>query len=248
MNRKNQKVIVVLAAVLTLLAASGCAPFSRVVRVGELQTRSESVALDGAKSQDVEIDMGAGDLNVSGGASKNELLQGKFTYNVAELDPQVSYRGGMLSVRTPNVSTGPASLLDAAEYRYEWNLQLNEDVPMQMRVHVGVGSAILDLGGLSLTSLDLEAGAAPVTLDLTGDWQNDLDATIDGGIGRFTLRLPSSACVQVGIDGGIGNIDAQGLEWDGDYYVNAACDKSGVTTLHININPGVGGVDLIEVG
>ncbi len=244
---KNLKVIVVLAAVIALLAVSGCRAFRPAARVGELQTRTESIKLDGAKSENVEIDMGAGDLNVSGGASKNELLQGKFTYNVAELDPQVSYRGGQLSVRTPNVSTGPASLWDIDEYRYEWDLQLNEDVPMQMRVHVGVGSAILNLGGLSLTSLDLEAGAAPVTVDLTGDWQDDLDATIDGGLGRFTLRLPSSACVRIGIDGGIGNIDAQGLEWDGDYYVNTACDKSGVT-LRININPGVGGVDLVEVG
>ncbi len=246
MIKRNSKVIVVLAAALSLLAASGCAINWPPARIGELQTRSESVNLDDAKTQNVEIDMGAGNLEVGGGASQSELMQADFTYNVAALEPQVTYRGGRLSVLNPNVSAPAASLWEIDKYRYEWNLHLNDSVPMELNVNLGIGSAYLNLGSLSLTRLNLDAGAAPVTVDLAGDWQDDLDANIEGGVGAILLRLPRSACVRVGIDGGIGNIDAQGLAWDGDYYENAACGKSAVT-LRIDVNPGIGGLDLIEV-
>ena len=244
MITKNPKVIVVLAAVITLLAASGCALTRPQVRVGELQTRSQSVALDDAKSKRVQINMAAGELYVSGGA--NKLLQAQFSYNVAELEPQVAYSGGTLIVRTPDVATGVPSLWDLGDYRYKWDLQLNDNVPMEMHVEIGAGSADLKLGSLSLTRLDLKPGAAPVTVDLTGNWQNDLDANISGGVGGITLRLPRSACARVNVDVGLGKVDAQGLRKDGNDYVNDVCGESKVT-LRIHIAGGVGRIKL-EVG
>ena len=53
---KNSKGIVLLAMVGVLLAASGC---SSGVRVGKLQTGSETVELGDATTARVEIDMGA---------------------------------------------------------------------------------------------------------------------------------------------------------------------------------------------
>jgi hypothetical protein len=40
-------------------------------------------------------------------------------------------------------------------------------------------------------------GAGEVTVDLTGDWQNDLDVNIEGGVGEITLRLPRGVGVRV---------------------------------------------------
>ena len=244
MNMKNPRVIVVLAAVITLLATSGCVPTRPPVRVGELQTRSESVALGDAKSESVEIDMAAGELDVSGGAS--ELLQAKFSYNVAELEPQVAHSGGTLSVRTPSVKAGVASLRNLDDFRNTWDLHLNDNVPMKLHVVMGAGSADLKLGSLSLTSLDLDQGVGPVTVDLTGNWKADLDAKIKRGLGDLALRLPPSACVRVGIEEGVGKVDAQGLVKDGNDYVTDACGRSEVT-LRIDISAGVGNTKL-EVG
>jgi hypothetical protein len=230
--------------VITLLATSGCVLTRPQVRIGELQNKSESVELDDAKSKSVEINMPAGELYVSGGAS--ELLQAQFSFNVAELEPQVAYRGGTLSVRPPNVDTGFPSLVNIGDYRYNWDLRLNDNVPMKMRVELGIGSADLKLGSLSLTRLDLKPGAAPVTVDLTGNWRNDLDANISGGVGDLTLRLPRSTCVRVKVEVGLGKVDAQGLRKDGNDYVNDACGESEVT-LRIHIAGGVGKIKL-EVG
>jgi hypothetical protein len=186
MIAKNAKGIALLAMVAVLLAAGGC---GGGVRVGELRTVSEAVELSGATPVRVQIEMAAGELVVSGGAA--QLLEADFTYNVDELKPEVDFDGSTLSVRTPDVQVGANSLWDLDDYRYKWDLRLNDDVPMEMQVGMGAGSTNLKLGSLSLSRLDVGGGAGDVTVDLTGDWQNDLEATIEGGAGKRTVILPA---------------------------------------------------------
>src|SRR5210317_68252 len=83
MITKNAKGIALMAVVVVLLSVGGC---GSGVRVGELQTESQTVELGGATSVRIEIDMGAGELDVTGGAA--ELLEAGFTYNVAEMKPE----------------------------------------------------------------------------------------------------------------------------------------------------------------
>jgi len=257
---KHSRGIAWLVIVAVLLVASGC---SSGVRVGKLQTESKTVELGDATSVQVEIAMGAGELNVAGGAA--ELLRADFAYNVAELKPEVDYSGGKLTVRTPEVDTGIGSLWDINEYRYEWDLRLNDDVPMEMKVSVGAGRTDLALGSLSLTRLDIATGAGEVlvdlsgstaltklnvgggagalTVDLTGAWQDDLEASIAGGVGERILVLPRDTGVRVKVEIGIGGVEAAGLNKDGEYYTNDAYGQSEVT-LYIDVAGGVGETEL----
>ena len=241
MSTKNLKIAGLLVIAAILLAASGCSLSAQGVRVGPLRTESRTVELGSAKSVSVEINMGAGELEVSGGA--DELLEADFTYNVAELKPEVSYSGGKLIVQLPDVKVGIRSLWDLDDYRYEWDLRLNDDVPMEMNVDLGAGTVDLALGSLSLTKLSIDMGAGRVTADLTGDWQNDLDAQLQGGVGELTVRLPRDVGVRVEIDGGLGEVNAAGLAKNGDVYTNDAYGESEVT-LRIDINAGVGRINL----
>jgi hypothetical protein len=227
--------------VLTLFAPVGCTVALPSARVGELVTKSETVELGDAQSVNVDIQMAAGELAVSGGAS--ELMKADFTYNVDELAPEVEYSGGTLTVRTPEAGIRLGSLGDLADYRYEWDLRFNDDVPMEMKVELAAGRADLELGDLSLTTLDVETGASEVTLDLTGTWHDDLDVNISSGVGEVTVRLPGSVCVRVGVEAGLGEVRTGGLTKDGNTYVNDACGESDVT-LRIDISTGVGAVNL----
>ena len=239
MNAKNSKGIVLLSMVAVLLTVAGC---GGGVRVGELRSESQTVELSGATPVHVVIEMGAGELVVSGGAAA--LLEADFTYNVAELKPEVDFSGSTLSVRTPDVQVRADSLWDIGDYRYEWDLRLNDDVTIDMQVSVGAGTSNLQLGTLSLTRLNVSGGAGDVTVDLTGDWQKDLEATIEGGLGKRTLILPADVGVRVRVEVGLGGVDATGLTKEGDYYVNDAYGQSDVT-LNIQVNGGVGDTELI---
>lgn len=253
-------VLVLLVAGLVL--ATGCN--AEALEIGELQTDSQTIELGSAEEVAAEIKMGAGRLAIDGGS--DDLLEAQFTYNVAGWEPEVSYEVsdgiGRLTVDQPDARKGLS--LDLDEIRYEWDLLLDEDVPMDLSVSVGAGDSQLalnslslsrlefeggagdveiDLSGSTLRDLDVRMGAGDVSLDLSGNWQQDLAANMKGGVGRATVILPVSAGVRVTVQGGLGQVNATGLNRDGDVYTNDAYGQSDVT-LDIDIEGGVGEINL----
>lgn len=242
MNGRRSKVFCSLATSVILLAIQGCGLIPGSVEIDALQTESQSVELGDAESVRVKIEMGAGEIEVAGGA--DELLEADFTYNVAELKPEVVYSGDTLTIQQPDVE-GIASLGDLDGYRYEWDLRLNDAVPMDLSIGLGTGKMDLGLSGLSLTALEVDIGAGEGKLDLTGEWASDLDVSIMAGVSRFTVVLPSEVGARVEIDG-ISRVNASSLTQDGNTYVNDAYGVSDVT-LDINIEAGIGEINL-ELG
>ena len=227
---KTNHLLITLVLFPALLLA-GC---DSQARVGALQTESQSVELGDAESVRVEIVLGAGDLQVTGGAEK--LLEADFTYNVDKLKPEVEYTDGTLVVRQPDLEGLPA-LRGITDYRNEWDLRLYDQVPMDLSMDVGAGSSDLKLAGLSLTGLDINLGAGDSTIDLGGDWARNLDATIDTGAGDISLRLPRE------VQAGLGTIEAPDLKKDGDVYTNPAYGLSEVT-LQVILKAGIGQINL----
>jgi hypothetical protein len=238
MNMKTNRLLIVIAIIAALLLA-GCGSNARV---GALRTESQSVELGDASSVRAEINFGAGDLKLSGGADK--LLEADFNYNVAALKPEVKYTDGTLVVRQPETK-GLPDLLDMTDFRNEWNLRLNDKVPMDLSVDVGasVGTNDLKLSGLSLTGLTVNLGAGTYTLDLSGDWARDLAVTLDTGAAFLTVQLPKDVGVRVVVEPGPHTIETTGLTKNGDVYTNAAYGVSDVT-LQIDLQAGIGTINL----
>jgi len=234
MKTKRILITLILAAALLL---GGC---NSRLQVGPLQTESQSVELGDAKSVRVEINFGAGDLELFGGADK--LLEADFDYNVAALKPEVKYTDGTLVVRQPETNGMPA-LLGITDFRNNWTINLEDSVPMDLSVDVGGGSGDLLLAGLSLTSLDITLGAGIFTIDLTGDWAKNLDVTIDAGAADVTLRLPNDVGARVNVEEGPHTIEATGLTKDGAIYTNAAYGVSDVT-IKVDLEVGIGTINL----
>jgi hypothetical protein len=230
-----KRVVVLLVTAAVLLSSCG------TQRVGEMQRESQAVDLENAQSVATELRMGAGELNVSGGA--DALMEAGFTYNVADWQPQVSYDvsgdTGELIVEQGSGEGIPAG----GDARNEWDLRLNDEVPTDLSVQMGAGESNLDLDSLALTGLDLQMGAGKTTVDLTGDYAQDFEASIQGGVGEATVLLPSEVGVRARAEGGIGKINAEGLQREGDSYVNDAFGDSDVT-LDVDVQGGVGQINL----
>ncbi len=230
-------VLLINLVVIAGLLLAGC---SSDARVGPLRSESRSVELEDAASARVDIEFGAGDLDVTGGAAK--LLEADFTYNVAKLQPELEQTGSTVVVRQPDVSGLPV-LQDIGDFRNEWDVRLDDQVPMDLRVNVGGGTTDLQLAGLSLTRLDVTLGAGQSTLDLNGDWARDLDVTIDASAADMTVQLPRNIGVRLVVDPGAAVIDAPDLQRDGEVYTNAAYGVSDVT-LHVDLKAGIGRIGL----
>jgi hypothetical protein len=230
--------------ILLIFTVAGTALFAVACggqQVGELQRQSHSVDVQQARSVRTDLEIGAGELNLTGGADR--LMEADFAYNVADWEPEVNYQvsgdTGDLSVQQGQ-GDGPTITGDA---RNEWNIRLNDEVPTAISVQMGAGESDLDLDSLTLTRLDLEMGAGRTTIDLTGAYDQDLVASIQGGVGRATVLLPSEVGVRAEARGGLGQINAEGLQKEGDVYVNDAYGDSEVT-LDVDIQGGVGQINL----
>jgi hypothetical protein len=221
-------------AALSLLLVAGCSS------LGPAESHVETVELGGAETVDVLIDMGVGALLIGGGAQ--DLLEAEFTYSQETWKPEVSYQvtgtQGFLSVKQPS-AVGVA----VPNVQYEWDLRLNSEVPMDAKIHMGVGGGSLDLGDLNLQSLELDLGVGGAEVDLTGSWEADLEANIHSGVGGLKLVLPRDVGVRVEAEAGLGAVEALEFNRDGDVYTNDAYGQTDVT-LEIRAEVGVGGLEL----
>ena len=232
--------LVMLAA--TALLAGACGSQGGTPKVGKLQRESKSVDPKNAQSVRAQLKLGAGELNLTGGA--DGVMEGDFSYNVASWKPKVSYdvsgNKGELLVK----QGGSRSSALTGKARNEWDIRMNDQLPTDLVVRLGAGESDLDLDSLTLTGLDLRMGAGKTTVDLTGDYAQSFDATIQGGVGEAKVLLPSGVGVKAKAQGGLGKIDAgEGLKKVGDSYVNDAYGESDVT-LNVNVQGGVGEINL----
>jgi hypothetical protein len=222
--------------VVVMAAASGCVRY-----VPQDTFESRQIELGGAKDGRVQVEMGAGDLRIEGGSGK--LLDADFHYNVAEWRPEVKYDisagHGYLTVRQP-----PVRGLFAGKHENRWDLRLNDQAPLDLRVNLGAGNGKLKLSGMALRRVDVHIGAGELNLDLRGPWDENLDVSVHGGVGEATVQLPREVGVRVHATGGLGGISAEGLHKEGDYYTNDAYGKSEVH-LRLEITGGVGQINLI---
>jgi hypothetical protein len=230
------------AAAAVLAGACGTAP--QQVEVGELQTESRSVELEGADSVKANLRLALGELDVGGGATGSRLMEADFAYNVAAWEPSVDYGvvgdSGELEVRQQGLTEG----IPTRDVRNEWDVRLGEDVPVDLTVQMGGGVGNLDLDGLDLTGLNLDVGAGSTRVDLSGDWGRDLSAVVRGGAGEVTMFLPSQMGVRVNAGTRLGRVNAEGLQKDGEAYVNDAYDGDSGHTLEVDITGGVGQINL----
>jgi hypothetical protein len=205
----------------------------------------EGIDYGAAQSAQVDIEMGEGDLQLSGGAQ--QLLDADLDYRKSSSIPDVSYQvngtEGHLVIKQLEHSHVHFAPGWGGE-KNDWDIHLGNKLPMELKVQIGAGRGTLRLSDLPLTKLDLQMGAGSATTDLRGDWKNNLDAYIQGGVGSATIRLPKEVGVEVHAEGGLGSVNAHGMKKDGDRYVNEAYGKSPIT-LELHVEGGIGSIDLI---
>ena len=209
---------------------------------GPERTETRSIELDKSEEVRVDLKMGAGELRVRGGADK--LMEGRFTYNRLRLRPEVSYNAG--GFRGHLVVEEP-SHVGSATRRYAWDLQFNNQKPLDLDVKCGAGQSRLDLGELALRRVNVEMGVGELRMDLRGMPKTDYSVSIRGGIGEATVYLPEASAgvgIEADVKGGIGGIHAPGLERQDGRYVNDSFGHA-KTTVHLDIRGGIGAINLI---
>ncbi len=207
-----------------------------------MQHQSRTVDRGDVKNVRATLEMGAGDINLSGGAS--HLLEADFDYRSSSGTPKVDYSiSGTTGDLRISQDDNDSHIRTSSDNH--WTLHLANDIPLEIKIDMGAGRGNLRLRDIDVSRLNLDMGAGQVDVDLTGDRKSDLTADIEGGVGEANIRLPKNVGVIVHASGGLGTIDAGGLKHDGDEYTNEMYGKSPVT-IHLKVEGGVGRIVLSE--
>jgi hypothetical protein len=220
-----------------VLGLAGCG-FTPPVE-GPMQTDPVHVTAKNADHANVELDIGAGELKVHGGAQN--LLDGAFHYNIngykPVVDSSVNGSHAVVTIRQTNHN-------HFGDHGHNlWDLQLNNSAVLDLAVRCGAGQAELNLGNMALRTLDVQMGAGQVDLDLRGSPQRDYEVNISGGVGQANVWLPQGVGIRADAHGGLGSIDVTGLNKQGDHYENDLYDKS-KHNIRLNVEGGIGQISI----
>ena len=180
---------------------------------------------------DVAIDFGAGELNIQPGA-ETALIEGTVRYNVKDFKPEITIDGGSVRLETGNLEiSGLPTFGD--NFINEWNLQL-ADAPMNLMINSGAYKGEIELGGLSLLSLEVTDGAADVDLRFSEPNRVKMD-TLRYQIGASAVKLR-----------GLGNANIDRLIFKsgaGDYTLDFSGELQ--ADMDVTIDSGMSSIELI---
>lgn len=110
----------------------------------------------------LNLGFGAGKLTLAPGAK--DLVEGTATYNIPDLKPEIKTEGGDVTIKQGDYKMNGVPTLN--DIKNEWDLKLGAE-PMDLTINAGAYKGNFDLGGLALTNLTINDGAAEVTLDFS---------------------------------------------------------------------------------
>lgn len=231
--------------VVLVLAVQGAVPMTAsasMVAVDRTETISED--LKGSDKASVEIGFSAGSLNVNAlSEGSPQLIQGSVDLSRNE-QLNKSYSASNGSARFVLDSRGSWSMgpevLGPSEK--SWDLGLNPDTPLDLRIGSGAGKATLDLSGLNLTRFNLNGGVGQVTVKLPA--RGKYGVNIDGGVGQIVIIIPEGLGARVRADGGLGGVTTDGdFQRNGDTYTTPDF-SSFESQAEVRVDNGIGQVVL----
>jgi len=171
------------------------------------------------KQAHIEINFGAGKLELEGGSPY--LFEGDFS-TPSWLRPKMKYRAinkeGFLELTEEGKRNKfPFGRWGKAHF---WNLRLNNEIPLTLKINTGASSNYLDLSSLKVTYLELGTGASNNEIKFGS--LTSVKANISAGASQIKLFIPRSMGIRIEADTALtsNNLKELGLTKKGDIYTS----------------------------
>jgi hypothetical protein len=198
-----------------------------------------SIPLESARSARIKLEHGAGRLNIRAGASSTEVLNGVFG---AEVDYKSHLETDQLQVK---LRTSPHFWAWVPGESLDWDICLNGDIPLNLKVDSGASASTLDLTDLKVVELDIDTGASRTEVSLPANAGNTL-VDIHSGAASININIPTGVAARIKTKSGIASINVDSNRFprmDGDLYQSADY-ATAANRADITIDTGVGSVEI----
>ena len=208
----------ILMLILTSLACGFQSNFQGFATASPDVTEKISVPLPDANTN-LSFSFGAGKLTL--GPGSENLVDGSVIYNFPEFKPEVKTDGGNVSISQVYQVKGIPAL---SNLKNEWDLKLGK-APMDLTINAGAYEGHFDFGGLALTGLSINDGAAEVTVDFSSANPEKLNVlSYKTGASNVTLNnLGNANFSSLIFESGAGN-------YKRDF--NGKCQRDGSVNIH----------------
>ena len=231
-------VILVLGAGIAFVYANG-----GLHAPGNLTQSQLNVPVGSAKSANVHIELGGGELNLDSAAG-SQLAEGTLGYYQNQDEPVHSVR---IEGDTTNIDLrqGSGGLNFVPFFgqsdRIRWDVHLSPQVPTTLQVNTGAGNSDLNLEGLKLTDLNLDVGAGNTTITFPSS--GAVHANVNGGVGNLVVVIPKGMKARITMHSGLGNTNINGdFTKQGDVYTSPGYTDDSGTRLNLTLDAGVGNI------
>lgn len=224
-----------------ILWTTGCSSLT----IGNEKISDIYIEEDKAEQLNIDLTIDYGQVDISAGA--DSWVDGNITYNIADLEPKVTYKlkrkSGKIKIDQPkkaklNVKKGAL--------KNDWDLQLTNDVPVDLKISTGASDTNMNLQEMQLRSLHVETGVGRSILNLGGPWKESFDVNIQMGVGESTIILPKDVGVEIRSTEGIGSATFNGFTLkEKGVYVNDAFEHADVIiSVHTELGIGAANFEL----
>lgn len=171
---------------------------------GNVESETANVGLQDAREASVQINHGAGELRLHGGASGADLLSGTFT---GGLDHKSNRSGDKLEVSLRPAKDIFMFPMFGPQNQLDWDVSFNASIPTALDMSLGANKSVIDLRDLTITDIKLKTGASDTVLTLPVHGRLNLDCEI--GAASLTVIVPEGVSIR-----------AKGSIGAGDFHVD----------------------------
>jgi hypothetical protein len=86
-----------------------------------------------------------------------------------------------------------------------WDIRINPNIPITLKLNGGAGESSLDLSQLKLTNLKIDGGVGKTVMELP-ESPDGYGVQVDGGVGKIEATLPRNTSIDFNVAGGVGAI------------------------------------------
>jgi hypothetical protein len=192
---------------------------------GALEIEEISIPHQDADGAKIQLEFGAGQVKMTDGADSDLLLQGAFTGG-AQIHTERN--GNLLDVTLEPPSADIVHMMMPWSWgARSWDISLNDQIPLNLKIETGASSMELDLTNLRVTELNLDTGASSTEISLPAN-AGHTHVDVDGGAASSVLNIPQGVAARIQIDSGLAaiSVDRERFPRVGDVYKSQDFDTA----------------------
>ena len=205
---------------------------------GSVEGEQVSIDLQGASQASLNLNYGAGHLVLGAGASPGQLLTGTFAGSVKQ---SAHLSGNELKAK---VDAGPSFFppFFGNWGGLEWNVNLNRDVPIRLKLETGASQSELDLQDLRITDLKVSTGASKTDITLPAN-AGETTVKVELGAASLDMVVPQGVAARIRSEHGVAAVEVDTARFPYSNGIYESADYSSAQNrVDIMIEAGAGKV------